>query len=72
MSQLPPLLPVMLPPLKPVETLEDMLDPWDMRKLDYDAMELRIATMDGGAAVILTRLEAFRLIGQLERLAASL
>lgn len=72
MSQLPPLLPVMLPPLKPVPTLEDMLDPWDMRKLGYNAMELRIANEDGDTATILTRLEAMRLIGQLERLAATL
>lgn len=70
MLQLPTIVPALK--LPEVPALEEMLDPWDMRKLGYDAMELRIATIDGGAAVILTRLEAFRLIGQLERMAASL
>lgn len=64
MSQLPPLLPVMLPPLKP-EPAPVLNSKWTLHKLGYDKMYLQC----NGT---LTRLEAMRLIGQLERIAAAL
>ena len=64
MSQLPPLLPPMLPPLQP-EPAPVLNNKWAMHKLDYNKMYLQC----NGT---LTRLEAMSLIGQLERLAASL
>jgi hypothetical protein len=63
MSQLPPLLKPILPPLlKPAPTPEDK---WTAHKVDYNRMYLYCSGD-------LTRLEAMRLIGELERIAASL
>lgn len=66
MSQLPPLLKPILPPLQQVLPLaRQQPNKWDMHKIGYDRMYLHC---NG----VLTRLEAFRLIGELERIAASL
>ena len=75
MSQLPPLLKPILPPLlKPAPTLEELLgDPWELTKLGKDALEIKLYDTDlNCVSKIIDRLEAFRLIGQLERIAASL
>ena len=74
MSQLPPLLKPILPPLlKPAPTLEETLDPWELVKLGKDALEIRVYDINGQyVGAVIDRLEAFRLIGELERLAASL
>lgn len=55
----------MLPPLRPPLPPLTPKPQWDMQKLGYDKMQLTVNAT-------LTRAQAFRLIGQLERLASTL
>lgn len=67
MLQLPPQLPLMLPPLKLPElpAVQQWEEPWTIEKEDFDRGYVHVnGSFD--------RQTLFRLIGQLERMAASL